>query len=163
MTRPFPPRAYLPGFGVRPVAEPPTGAPLDPERWRACVAYVHGLALFDRGYYWEAHECWEQLWILAGRAGPVAALLRGLIQLAAAAIKLRQGRTAGAIALAERARGHFGAAQGGAHPGALQFAGVDLGALAELAAWVIREAPRWRGDPHAAVEVVFPHASMPSG
>ncbi len=159
MTPPIPARAYLPGASVRPVAEPRTGEPLDPERWRSCVAYVHGLALFDRGYYWEAHECWEELWILAGRTGPVAELLRGLIQLAAAGVKLRQGRTAGATALAARARGHFAHAQGEAPV----LAGFDLTNLVEAAAWVIREAPRWRGDPLAAVEVVFPWALTPSG
>lgn len=155
MTRTFPARAYLPGSSTRPVAEPLDASPLDPARWGSCDAYVEGLALFDRGYYWEAHERWEALWILAGRTGPVAELLRGLIQLAAAALKLRQGRAAGAIALAERARGHFAAVQTNA------LAGLELAALFDATAWVIRVAPDWRGDPHAAVEVVFPFALTP--
>lgn len=157
MTRPFPARAYLPGVGARPVAEPLDASPLDPAVWRSCDAYVHGLALFDRGYYWEAHECWEALWILAGRTGPVAELLRGLIQLAAAGVKLRQGRTAGAIALAERARGHFAAVKTNA------LAGLEQAALVAVTAWVIGVAPDWRGDPHAAVEIVFPLALTPGG
>jgi uncharacterized protein len=157
MTGPFPARAYLPGLGIRPTPEPASDTPLDPADWRSCDAYVHGLALFDRGYYWEAHERWEALWILAGRIGPVAELLRGLIQLAAAGVKLRQGRTAGAITLAERARGHFAATRNHV------LAGLELERLVEAAAWVIEAAPRWRGDPHAAVEVVLPLALMPSG
>ncbi len=156
MTGPFPARAYLPGVGVRPTPEAQDSTPLDPAAWRSCDAYVHGLALFDRGYYWEAHERWEALWILAGRTGPVAELLRGLIQLAAAGVKLRQERTAGAIALAERARGHFAAVQTNA------LAGLEQAALVAATAWVIRVAPDWRGDPHAAVEVVFPLALTPS-
>lgn len=155
MTRPFPARAYLPGSSARPSAEPPDASPLDPARWRSCDAYVEGLALFDRGYYWEAHERWEALWILAGRTGPVAELLRGLIQLAAAALKLRQGRAAGAIALAERARGHFAATHGDS------LAGLEHATLVGATAWVIRVAPDWRGDPHAAVEIVFPFALTP--
>lgn len=157
MTGPFPARAYLPGLGIRPAPEPIGDTPLDPADWRSCDAYVHGLALFDRGYYWEAHERWEALWILARRTGPVAELLRGLIQLAAAGVKLRQGRTAGAITLAERARGHFEAT----HTASL--AGLEQATLVAATAWVIKAAPRWRGDPHAAVEVVFPLALTPSG
>jgi predicted metal-dependent hydrolase len=144
-------------LGIRPTADSASDTPLDPADWRSCDAYVHGLALFDRGYYWEAHERWEALWILAGRVGPLAELLRGLIQLAAAGVKLRQGRSVGAITLAERARGHFAATQNDV------LAGLEIERLVEAAAWVIEAAPRWRGDPHAAVEVVFPLALMPSG
>ncbi len=46
--------------------------------------------LFNHGYYWEAHEAWEQLWRAAERGTPEHDLLHGLILLAATGVKLRE-------------------------------------------------------------------------
>ena len=56
---------------------------------------VEGIALFNAGYYWEAHEAWEGLWHAHGRDGPTADVLKGLIKLAAAGVKVREGRPHG--------------------------------------------------------------------
>ncbi len=98
---PFPPYAYVPGHWPHPTRDPQghsygrpeiTGRPLDddPTTWGDNEVFVRALELFDHGYYWEAHEGLEALWIAAGREGPIADLLSALIKLAAAAIKLRQ-------------------------------------------------------------------------
>ena len=64
----LPAYAYLPGHRPHPTrhaeghsygAKERVSAALDPGAWRDSGAYVTGLALFDRGYYWEAHEAWE--------------------------------------------------------------------------------------------------------
>ncbi len=97
---PFPSYSYVPGmyphpvnnpeghsYGVKPqiVDEP------DPHRWYESPRYLYGIDLFNHGYYWEAHEVWEELWNACGRIGQTAMLLKGLIKLAAAGVKVREG------------------------------------------------------------------------
>jgi len=69
--------------------------PSDPANWQASAEYLRGIELFNHGYYWESHEVWESLWHAAGRTGPIADFLKGLIALAAAGVKVREGKAAG--------------------------------------------------------------------
>jgi predicted metal-dependent hydrolase len=103
--RPFPTYAHTPGVTPHPIREPaghsykikvPDVAPPDPSDWRTCSMYSWGIDLFNAGYYWEAHEAWEAVWIAAGRRGAFADFLKALIKLAAAGVKLREGTPAGA-------------------------------------------------------------------
>jgi predicted metal-dependent hydrolase len=59
--------------------------------------------LFNHGYYWEAHEVWEGLWHACGRRGEAADFLKGLIHLAAAGVKVREGVPRGVNSHATRA------------------------------------------------------------
>ncbi|HSR54132.1 MAG TPA: DUF309 domain-containing protein [Acidobacteriota bacterium] len=77
--------------------------PPDPERWEACEAHLYGIDLFNHGYYWEAHEVWEELWQACGRRGVTATFLKGLIALAAAGLKARMGNARGTRTHATRA------------------------------------------------------------
>ncbi|MDB5390040.1 MAG: hypothetical protein JWM11_5686 [Planctomycetaceae bacterium] len=61
----------------------------------ACELFQYGCRLFNAGYYWEAHEAWEGVWIAAGRKGLVADFVKGLIKLAAAGVKLREASPIG--------------------------------------------------------------------
>jgi hypothetical protein len=88
--RPFPAYAYLPGRTPHPTrdpeghsygARPDTPELPDPEDWRACGDYLYGIDLFNHGFYWEAHEAWEGLWVACGRRGPTATFLQALINL----------------------------------------------------------------------------------
>ena len=54
--------------------------------------FRRAIELFNAGYYWEAHEVWEELWHVEGRRGPTAELLKALIKLAAAGVKVREGQ-----------------------------------------------------------------------
>lgn len=110
--RPFPPYAYVPGRQPHPVSDPAGHAfgvpqtpasPLDPSQPMNSQEFTFAVDLFNHGYYWEAHEEWEQLWHAAGRTGPVATLLKGLIKLAAAGVKAREGNVAGVKRHAHRA------------------------------------------------------------
>jgi hypothetical protein len=110
-TEPLPPYSYVPGFTPHPVSNPlghmhghraETPAALDPARWEESAAYRYGVDLFNHGFYWEAHEAWESLWHAAGRSGPMAIWLKALIKLAAAAVKVREGNSAGAMRHARR-------------------------------------------------------------
>lgn len=163
---PLPPYAYLPGRYPHPTRDPgghrfgerlaPPGA-IDPARWRACRAYLAGIDLFNHGYYWEAHEAWESAWHACGRKGPVADLLRGLIKLAGAGFKAREGRPAGVRRLAAGAEALF-AALAAAQGSAARFMGFDLAALRALAAAVAQGARVRDSAPQAGTSAVFDFA-----
>lgn len=102
----------------------------DPLRWDQCTAYLFGIDLFNFGYYWEAHEQWEAVWIEAGRRGNMADFLKGLIKLAAAGVKAREGREAGVCRHARRAEQLFNLVKG-SHARLL---GLDIDPLRQFAA-----------------------------
>jgi hypothetical protein len=104
--------------------------PLDEATWQSNEAWLHAADLFNHGYYWEAHEAWESLWHAAGRKGPTADLLKGLIKLAAAGVKAREGRPAGMRRHARRAAELLYAAQvAGASRFGLSIADVQVVAV----------------------------------
>jgi hypothetical protein len=137
--RAFPPYAYLPGRDPHPTRDPRGHAfgraesepvYLPPERWRENEDYLFGIDLYNHGYLWEAHEVWEGLWHKAKHDPAQAALLQGLIQCAAASLKVPMGQPSGLRSLAElgtekleRAARSAGAAHG-------VFMGLDLVELA---------------------------------
>ena len=109
---PFPPYSYVTGQFPHPTRDrlghsfghPHRSVPpLEPERWQASQEYLFALDLFNHGYYWEAHEAWEELWHACGRTGVVADFLKGLIKFAAAGVKVREGRSEGVRRHARRA------------------------------------------------------------
>ncbi len=108
---PFPPYTYVPGRTPHPVSDPaghmygeePEPAELFVDDWQRCTTYLLGIDLFNHGYFWEAHEAWEALWHTAGRSGPIADFLKGLIKLAAAGVKSLEGSEIGRARHARRA------------------------------------------------------------
>ena len=110
--KPLPPYAYVPGRLPHPSRDPQGHSfrvpperldPPDLRQWRSCRPYLYGLDLFNCGYYWEAHEAWEELWVACDRSGCTADFLKGLIRLAAAGVKVREGKPRGARRHASRA------------------------------------------------------------
>lgn len=109
---PLPPYAFVPGRFPHPFSDPAghsyhsvraqPDVP-DADNWRASRAFVRGVDLFNHGFYWEAHESWEGLWHACGRRGVLADFLKGLIQLAAAGVKHREGMPQGVTNHARRA------------------------------------------------------------
>jgi hypothetical protein len=71
------------------------GPPAEPPRTPArLIAFAEGVARFDAGAYWDAHESWERAWMDFGD-GPeddAEIVLRGLIQLAAALHQAKAGK-----------------------------------------------------------------------
>ncbi|MEX2176715.1 MAG: DUF309 domain-containing protein [Pirellulaceae bacterium] len=112
--RPFPPYSYVPGQSPHPLSDPAGhsfgrhDAPLADDA-ALQAAYRYGNDLFNYGYYWEAHEAWESAWHFCGRRGGRADFLKGLIKLAAAGVKLREGKAVGIERHAARARALFAA------------------------------------------------------
>jgi uncharacterized protein len=124
---------------------------LDLDDWRECDAYIAGFELFNEGYYWEAHEQWEAVWIAVGRSGVAGSLLKGLIKLAAAGVKIRQGRGDAALSLLDGARADFEAAS----RSSAQIAGVDVAAILALLPEVSRTACDARADAKLPAQVLF--------
>jgi hypothetical protein len=121
-TERFPPYSYVPGGPWPHPTRSPAGhsyrkAEQAGARARETIesTFGRGAALFNAGYYWEAHEVWEALWHAAGRHGARALVLKGLIKLAAAGVKARERRIHGVRTHARRAAECFAASreQGG--------------------------------------------------
>lgn len=79
------------------------GAPGIPDDWSQQRIFLWGIRLFNAGFYWEAHEAWEHLWIDLGRSTPDATILKGLIKLAASGVKCLERNQHGAMRHAARA------------------------------------------------------------
>jgi hypothetical protein len=109
--RPLPPYRFVPGLHPHPTRHPAghsfgPAAPLhrdrpwDPQSWRALDDWLAGVDRFNAFYFWEAHESWESLWAAAPRDTRPARTVQGLIQIAAALLKIHMGSLPGAAALA---------------------------------------------------------------
>ena len=95
----------LPGWRHQPgITEAADQMPLDqakalvPEQFKENVplshpAFEYGLLLHDNGYFWEAHEVWEAIWIAAPKNGRDRITLKALIQIANAGLKAFQNKT----------------------------------------------------------------------
>jgi len=107
--RPFPPFRYIPGRSPHPRTAPTKNSRFfdqdtlpgfSPDDWNTCESYLYGIDLFNHGYWWEAHEVFETVWLAAGqRATLCGRFVQGLIQLAAAQLKRFIGELRGAQSL----------------------------------------------------------------
>jgi uncharacterized protein len=156
---PLPPYSYVPGHGLpHPVNDPaghlygvqheppitpvelallPTEPASRPRALAATLAtnprWLYALDLFNAGFYWEAHEVWESFWNALGRTTPEALFIQGLTHLAAAAVKIREGKPAGVIRHTKRARDLLGEPEAANPGGTLSLAPESLSAVvAEL-------------------------------
>lgn len=91
MTRP----PHIPGQNARP---PEGSIPAGVEQ---------GKRLFAAGYFWEAHEAWEPVWLELEEGSAERALVQGMIQIANARLKIVMGRAKAAARIAEIAAGHL--------------------------------------------------------
>jgi hypothetical protein len=155
---PLPPYTFVPGG---PWPHPISGAgghladaprepapPIEADAWHRSPAYLRGVRLYNAGYYWEAHEAWESLWHAHDRRGPTADVLKSLIKLAAAGVKVRQGQPRGVSTLALRAAEHL---EGVVALGFPRLLGLDLASLASLARRIAADPPAAPDDPRPVV------------
>ena len=104
---PLPQWAYVPGETDEAAADYATLAQvklLVPPAFRGYVPARHpalryGLALNDRGYFWEAQEILEAVWAAAPQGGRERILLRACIRIANANLRLRIGKLTAAARL----------------------------------------------------------------
>ena len=161
----LPPYAFLPGYAPHPERQPgghmrgdreasePSPTPLDTGLWPHNRTYLLGVDLFNYGYYWEAHEKWEALWLLASDEQGVASFLKGLIKLAAAGVKIRVGNARGTGKHAERACRLFGSVMEQA--GTNRFAGLWLPDLYALGEWARRNAKNLPASAGRTPQIVY--------
>jgi predicted metal-dependent hydrolase len=168
---PLPPYAYVPGRSPHPTSDPQghhfgvppeRPDPPDPEHWRACRPYLFGIDLFNHGYYWEAHEVWEGLWHACGRKGPTASFLKGLIKLAAAGVKAREGVPQGVRDHARRAAELFRQVEQGPAVGSLRNMGLDLRDLIGLALKTANQSSQSQITHGSRAEIVFGFVLLPA-
>jgi predicted metal-dependent hydrolase len=126
----LPETRHVPGTGTTPelglleevkVLAPPR---TDVEAWRENVPYLYGMALFEAGFYWEAHEIWEPVWMNCAPNSPERHLLQALIQYANAALKRAMGRARATRRLIEDCSKHLGRVPRTSGQGVLM--GVDV-------------------------------------
>lgn len=154
--RTFPRYAYLPGRFPHPVRDP-RGHSYQVHEPPLCITieaalssepYRWGVDLFNHGYYWEAHEAWEPLWLAAKQSTPHLLFFKGLILLAAAGVKIREGKLTAARRHAGRASSLFRRVTGlSAFQGAV---GMSLEELAERAETAPASLPSLRSTLTAA-------------
>ncbi len=106
---PLPARAHVPGSGSQPDLAPlqrvtAAGAGrIDGDCWSGNIAYRYGWSLFNAGFYWEAHEVWEPVWLACPPNSRERLFLRALIQLANARLKRKMERGNASAKLVEEA------------------------------------------------------------
>jgi hypothetical protein len=167
---PLPPYSYVPGHDLaHPVTDPrghsyPAHAhtlgglnppavfahlPTDPASRRRVLAatlaadpqWLYALDLFNGGWYWESHEAWEGFWNALGRTTPEARFVQGLIHVAAAAVKVREGKPNGVARHTQRARELLGGSRAAPGGGALAGLSSDDGESPDDAAATLGLAP----------------------
>jgi hypothetical protein len=165
----WPPYAFVPGRGLpHPVADPaghlfgikPVVEKIDLQRWRECRAYLWGVDLFNRGFYWEAHEVWEGIWRGFDRSKTPALYFQGLIKLAASGVKVREGVPQGVVSLAAGAAAHFREVRG-RPDGGETFCGLRVAGLEADAVHVERDAGKLRSDGERGPRIVFDFTLRP--
>jgi hypothetical protein len=147
---------------------PGSGEPRPDDGWLTGLddeLLVHvGVLLFDRAQGFEAHEAWELAWRSAKNAGREddERMLRALIKLAAAMVKVRQRQQLGVVEHAKGARALLVDLTG-------TVLGVDVASLADVAervealtpADVVRASEAPVGAPMAPFGRVPRHADPP--
>ncbi len=168
---PLPPYSYVPSRFPHPLSDPQGHSfglrarrpdPPDPQRWQWCRPYLFGLDLFNHGYYWEAHEVWEGLWHACGRGGTIGTFIKGLIKLAAAGVKVREGIPKGVQSHARRAARLFQQTAQELGGGNVRFMGLGLADLISFAQELADRPPPTKEDAGNAVVIVFDFVLRPA-
>ncbi len=105
----LPLHAYIPGEtdrhpdgafdGIRASARPGMSA----EDLATCAAFSTGVLYLEQGYFWEAHEVLEPVWMALPEASAERYAVQALIQIANARLKLRMDRPRAALRLCDMA------------------------------------------------------------
>lgn len=104
--RPFPAYRYIPGQQPHPSRDPAGHSygvenieldHFDPREWKTCDEYFYAIDLLNHGYWWEAHESLEAIWLAAGQRKTQAGIfIQGLLQIGIGTLKKHQGHASAA-------------------------------------------------------------------
>jgi len=118
-TKPFPPYRFISGATPHPTLDPrghsfrrpgettPSTRWVAPADWASSCQYLYAADLYNHGYWWEAHEAWEELWQQAEKAATQGRFLQGLIQVSACHLKLHISRREGVKRLLDSSMGYL--------------------------------------------------------
>ena len=107
----FPIYRHLPGSTPHPFSDPKGHSynvkeriivPLTNDNWKNQTDYLFGVDLFNFGFWWEAHEMFENYWKISLEPNPIKKFLQGLIQICAALLKWLQNNLIGMIKLSTK-------------------------------------------------------------
>lgn len=84
---------------------------MSPDQLQDTLAWHAGLLFLDKGFFWEAHEVLEPVWMVTAHSSAEHQLVQAVIQIANAALKVRMNRPGAARRLCARARDHLRAAR----------------------------------------------------
>lgn len=105
---PLPEQGYLPGRNSRvSTGFPAPELPLENHPLVEDRCLLRGIDLFNHGFFYEAHEAWEHLWIHLEKGSPERLMFQGLIQISAAFLKLRLQQPDPALSLWKRGSGYL--------------------------------------------------------
>jgi hypothetical protein len=130
--RELPPYRYVPGVHAHPTAHEeghsyaraePDPPYLPAERWAESIEYLYGVDLFNRRFYWEAHEAWEAVWHTCNKSGTQGLFVQGLIQISAALLRWHMGTERGARKLHRDGRAKLERA---ARESPLEYMGISI-------------------------------------
>jgi uncharacterized protein (DUF885 family) len=120
-----------------------------------------GVGLFNRGRFFAAHEAWEEAW--RGATGDDRRLLQGLVQAAAAFVKLERGAPRGASGLFAKAAARVEGVPAAGTPVDLARLSRDLARWRAFAARRLRSGNNATGLPAARLHVLAPKRPRPVG
>lgn len=111
----FPPYSFVPTQnlspnrvgGYRHGVPDPISKPLEKNNYAEHKEYLYAIDLINHGFYWESHVYFESIWHAHHRKGAIASYCKGMVKLAAGAIKLKQDRLNSARRLFEGANENF--------------------------------------------------------
>ncbi|MEM9062342.1 MAG: DUF309 domain-containing protein [Pseudomonadota bacterium] len=102
---PHPKDAHIPGRTPRPTESPAYDATADApvytvdRMWSENETYLYGIEIYNAGFFWEAQEVWEPVWMRAAGNSRERLLLQGLIQLTNACLKIAMEHPTAALRL----------------------------------------------------------------
>ena len=102
MIHPLPSYAYVPGKTPRHAEDAfdaikaDLSADIPTQYLRDTDAFQTGISYLENGFYWEAHELLEAIWMLCPTGSPERAFVQGIIQVANACLKRDMDRPAAA-------------------------------------------------------------------
>jgi len=115
VTQPPPDHKHIPGVNARHPEDAFDWIRMQAAPQADNPAWLYGLQLLREGFYWEAHEVLEPVWMAAAPNSAEKAMAQAVIQLANAALKLDMGKLKAAARLAAMVEDLAGQArQGGA-------------------------------------------------
>lgn len=139
----LPPYAYVPGQTPRHDSvifvdlHRSVRAGMTIDELQSSAAFDAGRRFLQAGFYWEAHEAFEPVWMQLAPGSCERSLVQALIQIANAALKARMNRPRAVRRLCDIAQDHLNAAGAG---GGAQLMGVEFDQMARQIARIRSEA-----------------------